>query len=75
MDENDNTNKTRTKRKPFRTYLAYRLMRMALWFDADWVQFASMRMTRERVEHYLRQAEVEDWDYEPEPEHITVTFH
>lgn len=73
------TNKNNTKRKPFRTYLAYRLMRAALWFDAEWVQFASMRMTRQRVDHYLRQAEAEaeagDWDHEPEPEHIAVTFH
>lgn len=69
------TDKNNTKRKPFRTYLAYRLMRMALWFDAEWVTYAAGRMVRERLEYHLRQAEAEDWGHEPEPEHITVTFH
>ena len=71
------TNKTKTKRKPFRTYLAYRLMHAALWLDSDWVQHAAMTLTRHMVERYLRERQEELLDYEegPEPEHITVTFH
>lgn len=70
------TNKNNTKRKPFRTYLAYRLMHAALWFDSDWVEHAAMTLTRHRVERFLRERQEGIWDYEEsEPEHITVTYH
>lgn len=68
--------KDKTERKSFRTYLSYLCMRAALWLDVDWVVFASTALVKQRVDHYLRQAEAGGWDYEePEPEHITVTYH
>lgn len=74
------------KRKPFRTYLSFCLMRMALRCDPDWVQYAALKMVKQRVEDHLREyAELgigpygpdgyDDHDEHDESEHIIVTFH
>ena len=68
------------KRKPFRTYLSFLCMRMALWCDPDWVQFVALRIVRQRVEDHLRKCEelgIEPGDFDDldESEHIIVTYH
>jgi hypothetical protein len=56
-----------------RTRLAYYCMRVAVRLDADWVAFASLALVKQRVEDHLHE---QGFDYEePEPEHITVTYH
>lgn len=66
-----------TKPKPFRAYLAYLLMRAALWCHHEWVQDAAMSLVKRRVAYHMHMMREQGWDYEeePEPEHITVTFH
>lgn len=68
------------KRKPFRTYLSFLCMHMALRFDPDWVQFVALRIVRQRVEDHLRKCEelgIEPGDFDDldESEHIIVTYH
>ncbi len=66
-----------TKRKPFRTYLSFLCMHMALKFDHEWVQFAALNMVKRRVASHLREYEELgiEHDESDDPEHIIVTYH